>query len=91
MKINWKIRFSRKNIIFIVQVVTSVIIPVFTYFGLKASDITTWAVLYDTFMNAVKNPYVLGMMALSLFNAVTDPTTKGINDSESALGYIEPK
>lgn len=91
MKINWKVRFNRKNIIFMIQVVISVIIPVLTYFGLNASDITTWIILRDTIINAVRNPYVVVMMVVSLFNAMTDPTTKGITDSENALKYTEPQ
>lgn len=90
-KINWKVRFNKKNITFISQVVISVIVPVLTYFGLEASDLTTWKSVGDTFTMAISNPYVVLMVAVSLFNAITDPTTKGIADSESALTYTEPK
>ena len=37
------------------------------------------------------NPYVVVMAAVSLFNAITDPTTKGIGDSHTALTYDVPK
>lgn len=90
-KLNWKIRFNRENILFISQVVISVVIPILTYFGLQASDITTWGKLWDTFVQAISNPYVVIMAIVSLFNAVTDPTTKGIGDSETALTYTSPK
>lgn len=90
-KINWRVRFSKDNILFIAQVVISVVIPILTYFGLQASDLTTWAKVWDTLIAAVSNPYVVVMALVSFFNAVTDPTTKGIGDSTTALSYTEPK
>lgn len=91
MKINWKVRFNKENILFIAQVVISVVIPVLTYFGLQASDITTWNKVGETFIQAVSNPYVVVMALVSLFNAITDPTTKGVGDSKNALTYTKPK
>ena len=91
MKINWKVRFNKENIMFIAQVIISVVIPILTYFNLQASDLTTWGKVWDTFVQAVSNPYVVAMAAVSLFNAITDPTTKGIGDSRTALTYDVPK
>ena len=90
-KINWKVRFNKENILFIAQVVVSVVIPILTYFGLQASDLTTWAKVGETFVAAISNPYVVVMALVSLFNAITDPTTKGIGDSTNALTYSKPK
>ena len=90
-KINWKVRFSKNNILFIAQLIISVVIPILTYFGLQASDLTTWVKVWDTFVSAISNPYVVVMALVSLFNAITDPTTKGIGDSTTALSYTEPK
>lgn len=90
-KINWKVRFNRENIMFITQVIVSVVVPVLTYFGLEASDLTTWTKVGETFVQAISNPYVVLMAVVSLFNAITDPTTRGIADSEKALTYTEPK
>ena len=89
--LNWKVRFNKKNILFIAQVIVSVVIPVLTYFGLQASDLTTWSKVWETFVQAISNPYVVVMAIVSLFNAVTEPTTKGISDSTSALSYTQPK
>lgn len=89
--INWKVRFNKKNIVFIAQVFMSVAVPVLAYFGLSTSDMTSWSVVGQTLLDAVKNPYVVGLMVVSLFNAITDPTTKGISDSVNALTYTEPK
>lgn len=91
MNINWKVRFNRKNIMFLAQVVISVCVPVLTYFGLQASDLTTWGTVWYTFVQAISNPYVVIMALVSLFNAVTDPTTKGVSDSKDALTYDQPK
>lgn len=91
MKINWKVRFNKENIMFITQVVVSVVIPILTYFGLRASDLTTWVKVGEVFVQAVSNPYVVVMAVVSLFNAITDPTTKGIGDSTFALTYTKPK
>ena len=89
--LNWKVRFNKKNLLFIAQVLISVVIPVLAYFGLQASDLTTWSKVWETFVQAISNPYVVVMAIVSLFNAVTDPTTKGISDSTSALSYTQPK
>lgn len=90
-KINWKIRFNKENILFIAQVIVSVAIPILAYFGLQANDLTTWSKVWETLVQAVSNPYVLLMAVVSLFNAITDPTTKGISDSTTALLYTKPK
>ena len=90
-KINWKVRFNKENILFIAQIVLSLVIPILTYFGLQASDLTTWSKVWETFVQAVSNPYVVVMALVSLFNAITDPTTRGIGDSITALTYKIPK
>ena len=90
-KLNWKVRFNKENILFISQVIISVVVPILTYFGLQASDLTTCSKVADTFVQSVSNPYVVVMALVSLFNAITDPTTKGIGDSEKALTYTSPK
>ena len=55
-KINWKVRFNKENILFITQVIISVVIPILTYFGLQASDLTTWSKVWETFVQAISNP-----------------------------------
>ena len=88
MNINWKIRF--KNPVFWAQVVCAVFLPILTYFGLNWADMTTWAAIGSLLVEAVKNPVVVVSVVVSLFNSLTDPTTKGLSDSERALGYTEP-
>lgn len=85
MKINWKIR--RKNIVFIAQIVLAVFTPILAYKGITMQDVTTWPALWALIVSAVSNPYVLGLVLVSVWNAVTDPTTPGLSDSDLALSY----
>ena len=75
MKINWKVRI--KNPVFWANLAAAIILPILTYLGLNWSDMTTWAGLGGVLLEAVKN-------------LINDPTTKGLGDSERALGYTEP-
>lgn len=89
MKVNWKVRF--KNPVFWAQVILAVLTPIFAYFGLNGADITSWEMLGKTLLSAIANPYVCVTVVISVFNAVNDPTTKGMSDSAQALSYTLPK
>lgn len=89
MKINWKVRF--KNPVFIAQLILAILAPILGYMGISYSDLTTWHGLFDVIFDAVKNPYVLSLVAVSLYNAIVDPTTAGHADSERAQTYIKPR
>lgn len=89
MKINLKVRL--KNPLFILQAVLAIFTPLLAYAGMTVQDLTTWKALVDLIVGAGKNPYVLGLMAVSLWNALNDPTTRGAGDSSSAMTYAEPK
>lgn len=86
--INIKVRF--RNPVFIAQLILAVLTPILAYAGLTMQDLTTWKALGDLLLGAVKNPYVLSLVVVSVFNAVTDPTTAGVTDSERALTYDFP-
>ncbi len=88
-KINWKIRL--KNPAFLAQIGMAVAMPILTYYGLNASDLTTWSSVFDILGNALSNPFVLGTIAVSVCNAIKDPTTKGFGDSVRALQYKKAK
>lgn len=88
MKINLKVRL--KNPVFIAQIILAILTPILAYAGLTMQDITTWKTLGDLIMNALSNPYVLGLVGVSVWNAINDPTTKGIGDSANALLYNKP-
>lgn len=83
MKINWKVRF--KNPLFVAQLGMSILVPILAYAGLTVKDLTTWKALGDLLLGAFSNPYVLGLVAISVYNAVLDPTTRGLNDSLNVL------
>lgn len=82
---NFKIRF--KNPIFVAQVVLAIILPILAYAGLTVQDLTSWGALGELLVEAISNPYVLGLVIVSVWNAVNDPTTSGISDSARALSY----
>ena len=88
MKINWKVRI--KNPVFWVQVAVAVILPILAYFGLSWEDMTTWGTIGRVLLDAVKNPVVIVSVAVSVFNTITDPTTRGLSDSARALDYEKP-
>lgn len=88
MKINWKVR--KENILFVAQIVISIFVPILAYFGMNWEDLTTWAAIGNLLWQAIQNPVVVLAVAVSVFNAITDPTTKGIGDSERALSYEKP-
>ena len=89
MKINWKVRI--KNPLFWVEVGLAILVPILGYMGIAATDLTSWKILGEVLFEAVKNPYVLALVVVSCFNAVVDPTTKGVSDSKQAMTYTIPK
>ena len=86
--INFKARF--KNPIFIAQIILAVFTPILAYAGLTMQDITTWGALGGLIVGALSNPYVLGLVVVSVWNAVNDPTTPTPFDSDRALSYTAP-
>ncbi|WP_212745564.1 phage holin [Marinilactibacillus psychrotolerans] len=88
-KINWRVRL--RNPQFIAQIAISIFVPILGYAGLTAQDLTSWAILLDLIIDAISNPYVLMIVAVSVYNAIQDPTTSGITDSMQALTYDKPR
>lgn len=85
---NLKVRF--KNPVFIAQLILSILTPILAYAGLTLQDITTWEALGSLLLGAVQNPYVLALVAVSVWNALNDPTTAGLGDSSRAMTYDKP-
>ena len=85
---NLKVRF--KNPVFIAQLILSILTPILAYAGLTLQDITTWSALGNVLLGAVQNPYVLGLVVVSVWNALNDPTTEGLGDSARAMTYEKP-
>lgn len=88
MKINWTVRI--KNPLWWAQMVCAVVLPILAYFGLAWEDMTSWASIGDLLVRAVQNPVVVVSVLVSVFNALTDPTTSGVNDSNRAMAYEVP-
>ena len=86
---NLKVRF--KNPVFIAQFVLAILTPILAYAGLTFQDLTSWRALGYVLFEAIKNPYVLGLILVSLWNAFNDPTTAGLTDSYQAMTYDKPK
>lgn len=84
MHINWRVRIKNKNfwialipaLLLLVQVVASVF-----GFTLDLGE------LGNKLLAVVNAAFAV----LSILGIVTDPTTKGISDSEQALTYTKPK
>ena len=85
---NLKVRF--RNPVFIAQLILSILTPVLAYAGLTLQDITTWSALGNMLLGAVQNPYVLGLVVVSVWNALNDPTTAGLGDSSRVMTYEKP-
>ena len=88
MKLNIPVRL--RNPVFWAQIGLAIFTPILAYFGLTGADITSWPILGQTLMAAIRNPYVCALAAVSVWNAINDPTTKGVGDSARALTYDSP-
>jgi phi LC3 family holin len=89
MKINWKIRLM--NPVFWANIGCAIILPILAYMGLNWTDLTTWAALGGVLLSAIQNPVIVVSVIVSVWNALNDPTTAGLSDSDNALTYTEPK
>lgn len=89
--INWKVRFNKENKIFIMRTIAAVVIPVLTYLGLKATDLTSWGAVMDVIKEFVSNPYLIGLTVFNALNIIPDPTTNGLGDSRQAFTYVRPR
>lgn len=90
-KINWRVRFNRNNAAFIIRFIGALLVPILVYLGLELTDITSWSKLLEVLLQAISNPYVVGMTVINAINLIPDPTTTGLSDSEKALTYLDPK
>ena len=91
MKINWRVRFNKKNMLFLFRFFAALFLPVVTYFGISYEELTTWAKVWDIFIQFVSNPFLLMLTAFNAMNVIPDPVVKGISDSPTGLQLIEPK
>lgn len=81
MQINWKVRFKNK-----VWLTAFITLSVSTVYQLLALFDVATALTQDAVLQAA----AAILQLLSLLGVVVDPTTKGLGDSERALGYDQP-
>ena len=81
MKINLKVRF--KNPVFWLTVIPAVITFVYTVLGAVG-------VVPSLSEDVVVNIITALISALTTVGVLVDPTTKGVGDSERAMGYDAP-
>ena len=81
MKINFKVRF--KNPVFWLTVIPAVITFVYTVLGAVG-------VVPSLSEDVVVNIVTALISALTTIGVLVDPTTKGVGDSERAMGYDTP-
>lgn len=84
MKINWTVRV--KNKVFWVALIPAVLMlirSVAEVFGISLD----FSVLSDQLLAVVEAAFLV----LSVLGIVADPTTKGMNDSDQAMTYEEPR
>lgn len=88
---NFNIKLRLKNPLFIASLMMSILVPIMSYMGIEVKDITSWQTLGNILMEAIKNPYVLGMVIVSIYNSCIDFTTKGLMDSEIVMNKTNIK
>lgn len=79
-----------RNPVFWVQIFAVAAAQVMAYFGLSGADFTTWAMVWQTLVSAVQNPWLVLCVAVAVFGVINDPTTAGLKDSARAMGYTFP-
>ena len=87
-KINIMVRL--RNPILILNLVIAIGLVILSYFSLDAKDMTTWGAIGDTLLRTVKNPYLVLQVLWTIWNAVYDPTTKGIGDTADVIAAEKP-
>ena len=84
MKINWKVRLNNKVFWF-------TIIPAVLLFAQAVASVFGFSLdlgdLGGKLLNVIETAFVI----LTILGVVTDHTTKGVGDSETALTYEKPK
>lgn len=84
MKVNVPVRF--KNPWFWVGVLSVAI----TAIGVDPMTFTSWGAVLYGIKAVLSNPVQLVTMCLAILSVFVDPTTAGIGDSKTALGYDKP-
>lgn len=78
---------ERANVTFIVSLILAIATPILGYAGITAKDITTWAKVGELLKLALSNPYVLGLVAVNVWNSLNDPTVGGVIPAGSSEDF----
>ncbi|MBC1230562.1 phage holin [Listeria booriae] len=88
MKINWKIRNNwRTWVLYGVTVATIM----WTAGGFELSDLDSWSLLGQAFMEFLSKPVAILGVVTALIATYVDPTTAGFSDSKQVMKYTEPR
>ena len=82
MKINWTVRFKNKT--FLIAFVGTVLTFVYTILGM-------FDIVPSVTQNMVTDVIMAIINILVAVGVISDPTTKGVTDSDQALTYTAPK
>lgn len=85
MKLNLKVRM--KNPWFWVGLIGIIL----TAMGVSPEMFTSWSAVWDSIVDLVQNPFMLGTVILAVLGVFVDPTTAGASDSDQAMTYDKPK
>lgn len=91
LKLNMKTR--AKSPVFWVGLLGVIVSPVLAYTGASLTDFTTWESVGNMIVETVKNPYLVGSIissVLGFLGVLNDPNSKGLSDTERAMGYEAP-
>lgn len=89
--INLTARFNKKNLQFISRFALAVFVPVLAYFGLSFEQLNSWPVVWDVFVQAISNPYVVILTIVNGINVVFDSTHSQLRDTDLVLERTNPK
>ncbi len=81
---NWIVRF--KNPVYWIGLIG----VIFTAMGVSPEMFTDWGIVYQNFIDLIKNPYMLVSVIVAIIGYNADHTTYGLRDSKRALTYKKP-
>lgn len=55
---------------------------ILTAMGVNAETFTTWQAVADALLALLKNPYLLGSVAIAVLGVFVDPSTSGLKDGK---------
>ena len=87
--INWTVRAKHPQ--FWLGIVLSILVPPLAYTGTEFNEVTSWGKFFAILGDGFKNPYIVLMMLVGIYNTIVDKTTKGFGDSYIAKQYLRPR